>query len=255
MWLTRLKAQKEHPIEVFQKMRIMLLAGPPFGPRFWDGVIARLEKHGHQAVSLNPFKNVGMFEDVVTEISKELMDTDVLVAHGSAVPAALAVAADRKLKALVLSNGPTDKADMFTRTFSKLPIILRKLIMKPPWFFRFLKSSAGLRRLVVNPYVMDHDTVVTVCSTLDSGGGELQNYARYLGVFSDNLPPKKSLAEAHILIWGDSDVLYPNSEADLLSSILKNARHIEIPGGKHLHPIERPWAMADAIDSSIESRP
>jgi len=46
------------------------------------------------------------------------------------------------------------------------------------------------------------------------------------------------------LIWGNTDPFFPSSKLINLNS---NTTLIEIDGGHHYHPVERPWAMADEM--------
>ena len=234
-------------------MKIYLLAGPPFGPKFWGGVSTRLEAHGQECEALDPFSQTGDFEELVERVcSKAGGEEAGLVAHGSALPVAMAAARRQKFGLLVLTNGPVTTPDPFLKGLAHLPGPVRRLLMRPPWSTRFLRSSAGMRRMVVNPYVMDNDTIVTVCEPLRTSVDSRGNYSAYIRTFRNSPPTGKILALQNLVIWGDADALYPATEAEAACSELGNARRVDIPGGKHLHPIERPWALADHILETLE---
>ena len=94
---------------------------------------------------------------------------------------------------------------------------------------------------------MNHDTIVMVCKTALKNRQNRINFSEYIGFLKQNPQPKKSLAKQHVFIWGDQDFLYPNQVLDEAITAFKNTLRIDIPGGRHLHPIERPWALADEI--------
>ena len=104
--------------------------------------------------------------------------------------------------------------------------------------------------MVVNPYVMDRDTVVALCHSLFDAKTRTR-YVKGLAEIKSLHTDFQSKAEHHIAIWGDQDLLYPAKIASVLQNRIPDLKRIDIPGGKFLHPIERPWAIADALHRSI----
>ena len=154
------------------------------------------------------------------------------------------------MQLLVLSNGPISSLDPLTSSFAKLPTFLQKLYLHPYIAHRYLRSSLGLRRLVVNPYVMDHDTVVALCHALF----DPKIRTRYLDGLQQLISMENnfnSQAKHHMAIWGDQDLLYPTKIASTLQNRIPDLKRIDILGGKFLHPIERPWAIADTLHQGI----
>ena len=234
-------------------LTIYLLAGPPFGPQFWDSCIQRLHFHGRRAEALNPFQYSCQLEELSQIVSTKLQKDDVLVAHGTALPIAIQASKLQQFRLTVLCNGPLVQADRFLQIFSSLPAAARRFLLSSPIAFPYLSSSLGLRRLVVNPYVMDHDTIVTVCSGLKKDTKELSNYVAYTNIFRKKLQADFSPTMSYLFLWGDQDFLYPKTPIQNLLSKLKNSTYIGIPGGKNLYPIERPWAFADALHQQLKT--
>jgi len=232
-------------------MLINLLAGPPFGPRLYDGVCQRLEQCGLNSCTIDPFSECDNTDEMIRWMEQRIKPGDALVAHGTAVPLAVAVTQNKQIETLFLSNGPIKKPDPILNLYGKTPVSLRKALLNPFCSIPALKSSAGLRRLVVNPYVMDRDTIVRVCEPLIKSKNHRRRYAEYIGKIDRMTPLAQPGANKICLIWGDSDLLYPTHHASSVLSGWKNTIAVEIEGAKHLHPIESPWAMADIIKSQI----
>ncbi|MDP2312786.1 MAG: alpha/beta hydrolase [Pseudomonadota bacterium] len=176
----------------------------------------------------------------------------VLVAHGLAVPAAIAAALATPPVALVLCNGPLRALDPVTRMLARAcatragaAVTQRTLLQRRAWI-GWLASSAGLRRAVVNPYVMDHDTVAALCGPLVDTAAGRAAVATYLGSLV-SLPDPRALRCPVLLLWGDADPLYPMAEAAFLEAGISTVEHRAVPGGQHVHPVERPWEMADRL--------
>jgi len=177
----------------------------------------------------------------------------VVIAHGLAVPAAIAAALRRPPAALVLSNGPIRRLDAVTAAFARLvssrpgAAVFEHGALRPRAWLGWLASSAGLRRAVVNPYVMDRDTVAALCGPLVASPADRRALTSYLRSLRD-LPDATSLRCPVLLLWGDRDPLYPPEEASFLEAALPGAEHLAVPGGQHVHPEERPWETADRVD-------
>ena len=196
------------------------------------------------AVDFNFSQDGGGLEAMAAAVHQLCSDegVKVLVAHGLAIPLAIqAVGPDLEL--LVISNGPTTKLDPVTKALSRLPgPFLKKLLLRPRALNAWLSSSVGLRRAVVNPYVMDKETVEKLTAPLLGDDQRRSQTADWLRELSTYLPIKLPRDLDVVALWGDGDRLYPMAELDEIEGIAVQL----IPGGRFLHPQERPWEMADA---------
>ncbi len=236
---------------------ILLVAGPPFGPPLWDQVARRLRHHGHRVHThalVGPEAGPGLDGRVAgLSAAAAALDAPVLVAHGLAVPVALRLGPAAGLAGLVLSNGPVDAVDPVVRGLARLcrsPGLAARSWLHPVLFQRWLWSSAGLRRAVVNPYVMGRDTVVAVTGAALVSAAARADMARFMVDLVEYGPwPGTAPAAAgrRLLVWGDDDRLYPAAVADRARVKLEDADFVRVPGGRHLHPVERPWELADAV--------
>lgn len=174
-----------------------------------------------------------------------------LIAHGLAVPVALAASRLHAPAALVLSNGPVTRLDPVHRALAsaarRAPGLVAGGLLRPALLTRWLASSAGLRRAVVNPYVMDRDSVVALCAPLDAGEGARRAVAAFLASLAEGLPDPALPACPVGVVWGTEDALYPAYEADFLDKLGARVRRVDVPGARWMHPVERPWAFADAV--------
>ena len=232
-------------------MTIHLLSSPPFGEQFWTLVCDRLTEHGYEVQIQSPIENHATLEGACVQLSNVISPNDHVVAHGLIVPLLLKFANKFPIKRAVVSNGPLTHLDPLSKTFSNLPRLLQQLYLNPTISFRFLRSSIGLRRAVVNPYVMDKEVVAEVCSPLHESSFR-RNFTAYLEQLHSFVPPD-SLKTELTAIWGDHDLLYPTTIATDLQNRYPNTKRIDIEGGKLLHPIERPWAIADLIHQECQS--
>ncbi len=235
----------------------LLMAGPPASGALWSDVVARLEQaHGLDAQVHDPFAEgqgdaslPALVDGLVSRI-RSLGDDVVLVGHGTAVPVVWRAAVECSPLGLVLSNGPVHTLDPVLNALSKAarsPGLLARTVLRPEILQRWLASSAGLRRTVVNPYVMDRDTVVRISDPILATPEHRLKVARYLAELSrlPNVPP--AYEGRTLLFWGDGDPLYTAATVDEARRWLPNADHLAVPGGQHFHPVERPWFMADAL--------
>jgi len=239
---------------------VVLLAAPPLGTAAWHDVARRLEHHGLATTIPDLFspEHARLLSsdgpEALIDALAPLVEGACLVAHGQANPLALHLARRASLRLLVLSNGPVARIDPITRTVSRLarmpgaPVWARPSIVRP-----LLASSAALRRLVVNPYVMDRDMVARVTESWTADGPRRTAVTRWLRA----LPALTATAPAPtgptLLVWGDEDILYPAHVADEAAGLHPDIEHVRVPGGRHLHPIERPWELADAIAARLGS--
>ena len=230
-----------------------LITGPPFAAPFWDAVATRLTTHA--GLRPSPVDVLGLpapatVEAIASSLGATWSAQDVAVAHGTAVPVALAAAAARPPAALILVNGPIGSpgpALGALGTLGRVPGLVPGALLRPAVWTGWLASSAGLRRSVVNPYVMDRDTVVALCAPGVSSAEVRQRTASLLvdiAVRGDTLPVPACPLGA---VWGSGDRLYPPRLLDRLRARRPDLVHVDVPGGAHAHPVERPWFIADAI--------
>jgi pimeloyl-ACP methyl ester carboxylesterase len=158
------------------------------------------------------------------------------------------------MRRLVLTNGPVARADWALRLAG--PLLRspagRALLRRGP-VQAALASSAGGRRLVVNPYVMGRDTVASTTGSAFSSPARRAALRRLLSELSTWEGRPTASGPPVLLLWGDEDPLYPASVADAAGALIPTARHERIPGGQHLHVLERPWALADAARAWVSA--
>ena len=232
-------------------MTIHLLSGPPFGEFFWTLVYDRLVEHGHKVCVHTPVESHATLDQARENLSRTITSYDTVVAHGLTVPLLLHFAQKHPIKRAFVSNGPLASLDPLCKTFTTIPSILQRIYLHPSIAFRFFSSSIGMRRVVVNPYVMDKEVIARVCAPLGNASFR-KNCTTYLDDINSFIPPT-SIKTQLIAIWGDHDLLYPTTIATDLQNRYPNTKRFDIEGGKLLHPIERPWAMADLIHQENES--
>lgn len=232
---------------------ILLVAGPPASAALWKDVVPRFAYHGHRAQTLELWDPIPT-DPTVTGLAKTVADAVqaagddvVLIAHGTAVPVARAAADRSPPRALVLCNGPIDQLDAVTAGVARAPAGLASALLRPAVWNRWLASSAGLRRTVVNPYVMDRDTVVALTAPYTGSAAGRRAVAAFLAdlrTAADRTGPD-SVPTA--LVWGTDDPLYPPGVIDTARTRIPGLEVLEVPGGQHFHPLERPWWLADAV--------
>lgn len=228
--------------------RLRWYAGPPFAPSVLRGCVARAGGEAMPLLEPGAGNTVDAAAQRIVAVSEP---GDVLVAHGLAVPALVrALGLGMRARAVVLSNGPITRLDPVTRAWIGLGAAL-PLALQPALVARWLRSSAGLRRAVCNPYVMDRDTVDAICAPLFETTAQRRAVADYLRSLH-TLPALAPSAVPVWLVWGDDDALYPLSESDFADTALGGGRVRAIPGGRFGHPEERPWALADAVRAVLE---
>lgn len=238
---------------------VLFLSGPPFGPELFRQVVARLGFGSAESV-IDPQHPDDGWPEAAARLAERLRKRPtVVVAHGLAVPAAVAAALAAPPAGLVLTNGPVRRLDPFAAALSRVTaapggraLAAATLLRPRPWL-GWLASSAGLRRAVVNPYVMDRDTVATLCGPLVASAAGRRATAAWLASLRD-LPDATALRCPVFLPWGDGDPLYPAAEASFLEAALPGARHESIPGGQHGHPEERPWELADRVGAWLSDQ-
>lgn len=238
--------------------RIWMYAGPPFDGGIFRSCRDRLGE-GETRYVLDPAHADDGVEQRAAAIAAELAATDepvVLVGHGLAVPAVIGAAIRVKPAALVLCNGPITRLDPITRGLSTLArtpggrVLLSRIVLHPGLWLRYLASSAGLRRAVINPYVMDRDNVAALAGSTVATQEDRVAITSYLRSLGEGLPDVRALSVPTWLVWGDADRLYPAYEADYVRSNVSNVRWIEVAGGQFAHPDERPWELAEHLGAA-----
>ncbi len=228
----------------------LFLAGPPAGQRMWDLVLRRVRSEGAQATAVDLLDLNAESEDPTgwaAALADRIRATEdcILVAHGTAVPLARHAAALHPPAGLVLSNGPLGPLSRTARALCRAARCPGGgLWARPELAIPWLASSAGLRRTVVNPYVWDRDTVVTVCGPLFADRTDRRRTLRFMSALPAlaESPPDSGAPTA--LLWGDADPLFSSLNLDHFSD---KAHVILVEGGHHYHPLERPWAIADGV--------
>lgn len=227
------------------------LAGPPFGPSLFAAVRDRLGdgRLGEVVDDARPGDGWAARGAALAEAVTASPRPALLVAHGLALPAAIEAARQSGARLLV-TNGPLTRLDPVSAAVARVaglaPGAIAAGLRPSPWL-AWLRSSAGLRRAVVNPYVMDRDTVAALCLSRVQTATARRATVAYLASLAAGLPDLAAPPSGTWLAWGDEDPLYPASEADFLDARLGGGRRIDVPGGRWLHPVERPWAFADVV--------
>lgn len=239
---------------------LILISGPPFGGQLWRGVLARWEGRLRARVYdlFEPLPEDPTVEGLAERVASALTATGVptgLVAHGTAVPVAIRAAAIARPPALVLSNGPVTRLDpalALVAASCRAPWLAARTILQPDLLELWLASSLGLRRAVVNPYVMDRDTVVALVDPLVRSPKIRHALARFLASLPGSVRATPRYEGPTLLCWGEIDRLYPARVADEARALLPGADHDAIPGAQHMHPEERPWELADRVQAWLE---
>ena len=229
---------------------ILFVSGPPTSGAIFERVQERLAPR--RTVAIEGIADPSSFdpERFAVELQRlcDVEEVRVVVAHGLALPLVLKSNL-QNLDLLIVSNGPVGKLDLFTRTLSRMPrIAMEKALLRPGVFNKWLASSVGLRRAVVNPYVMDRETVQSLSHPYLSTIEARKMTARWLKELPGLLPVSMPSDTKVVAIWGDLDSLYPVEEINKFQVF----EIFLIPGGRFLHPQERPWELADACIEIIE---
>ncbi|GDX81522.1 hypothetical protein LBMAG42_33330 [Deltaproteobacteria bacterium] len=240
--------------------RVWLLAGPPFGPALFRAALPRLIASRPEAtvVALEVVEAAagGGWQASAEALAARVSAGDVVVAHGLAVPVAIAMdelARERgaPLGAIALLNGPLERLDRVASVvvqLAHLPGAAHTLFHSAPWL-AWLRSSAGLRRAVNNPYAMDRDTVAALCGPLVSDASQRVALVAWLRSLRTPWPSASTITAPLTLLWGDNDDLHPLGEADAIGA-KRGAGLVRVAlGGRFAWPEELPWVLADAVAS------
>lgn len=241
---------------------VWLLAGPPFGPELFRAALPRLVANRPDAsvVALGVVEAAagGGWMASAEALAARVSAGDVVVAHGLAVPVAIAMDALARergapLGAVALLNGPLERLDPISAAvvqLARLPGAAHTLFHGAPWL-AWLRSSAGLRRAVNNPYAMDRDTVAALCGPLVADAARRLALVAWLRSLRTPWPSADTITAPLTLIWGDNDDLHPLGEADAIAARRAPGVVRVASGGRFVWPEELPWALADAVASLL----
>ena len=223
---------------------IICVSGPPFHSTMWAHVEKRLNTNGVNTESWSLFgTDTGTFDAELAALVAHVARVEgpvVLVGHGLANPLVIAATIAGNVSGIVLTNGPLSQPGRWTRVVHWVSKTPRPLTMA------WLRSSVGLRRLVVNPYVMDRDTTVAVCGPVIEDRHRRRCMARYLASIKWTAPKNGTKV---LLCQGDTDPLTCSNHDNFINSFDGWVSADPIPGGRMLHPVERPWELADRVAS------
>jgi hypothetical protein len=244
---------------------IVLVSAFPFSGALFDEVARRLSARARVVI---PELHAGPDSGALSELVDRLVavvnacgQVDVVAAHGLAVPVLLAAAERLPTSQFAIANGPVSRLDVFSATLSALGrapggrTSLASTLLRPGAFVRWLASSAGLRRAVVNPYVMDTDTVERLVRPLLETSESRKKIAHFLASLRPTVDRFEPGDRQITAIWGDADVLFPCSEAEYVANGRYHGMHVTVPGGRFLFPEERPWELADALLKALDLDP
>jgi len=230
-------------------MTIYLIASPPFGEYFWNGVKNRLLFHGYNVQIVSLWETNSPLTQVKQTLCSMLTKDDCVATHGLLLPFLLWAIGDQPVHRIIVSNGPFDQLDPFSSLAQKVPSKMLSWYLHPLISLPFFRSSFGMRRLVINPYVMDAEMVKQSCAPLKkhTARKSLSTYIQKI----PTLPLPKNIQSPGLVLWGDQDILYPITIATKICSRYPSFTRKDIRGGAFLHPLERPWAMADLIHENL----
>ena len=224
------------------------VAGPPFSSSIFRGVAKRLRDREVVLVELAKSASDGL-DAAQAELQRQVGQTgaELVLGHGLAVPLVLRLAGVKR----VVTNGPVLRLDPVAQALAAVPRRALVELLRPAAFQAWLRSSAGLRRAVANPYVMDRDTVALLTDPVLADRDARRGAARWLGELSRWLPADAAELDGVTALWGDTDPLYPIDDVQDAIRVAAGGTVIPIPGGRHMHPEERPWALADLLEQAL----
>jgi len=232
---------------------LVILGGPPTSSVMFREVQRRLAPRATVAPELlsgDPPLGIEALSERLGQVVAAV-GADTVLAHGLAIPLALRA---EGVSLALLSNGPIASLDPITRSLAAMPLRALRAALRPALVQRWLASSAGLRRAVVNPYVMDRDTVAMLSEPLLADRQRREATARWIRGLPEALAMDPVGPRRIGLIWGMSDALYQVSQADKPSVAARVDGSVHIPGGRWLHPEERPWALAEGVLALLDER-
>lgn len=243
-------------------MSILLVAGIPFDGSFWKAVQHRLVQHNCESTTWTLCRETGSLGEQIQDLKKVLLEKniDTVIAHGLSIPVALEACHIVGNRTLIISNGLLTPNVGLIRwilpRLQQMPCTITRQVLRPSISLPILSSSAAFRRLVINPYVMDRNTLADLTEAVLSSPSYRKNVGSYissLGTWKFRTPKDTTV----FAIWGDHDLLFPIEQIEACKQQLQISRqHIHrIEGGAHFHPIERPWSIADAIQTILCDSP
>ena len=142
---------------------------------------------------------ISIFSTIDQWIAQFLIASDaeqhVIVAHGSAIPFVADIAQNVLLHksnikiSFVLSNGPLLGVDISN---SPIPVCRKCFNICLSFLLHFQNVFslfyAFFRRLVINPYVMNSDMIVALCSPVFSNRQKTQKCIEYINDYSNSFP-------------------------------------------------------------------
>jgi hypothetical protein len=235
-------------------IHVHLFCNPFFdGHIFWKYVKLRIEKKPLYRCFIHNIIDHSNIDLWIQNFCPSNNEQHIIVAHGSSTSFVSRIAKKMlsyKIAPLfVLSNGPLIEADIIQRSYASLPKNLQYLSVASPFSIPFLASSVAFRRLVINPYVMNSDMIVALCSSVFSDRDKIKKSIEYINSIEEHFPIDIPASFPLVLCWGSMDVRYSMTMLTRFEAQNKHVQRIDIEGGQHFHPIERPWAIADEITS------
>lgn len=228
---------------------VVFVTGPPMSGRLFRNVQARLAPTPTLAVELlSP--GVHGVDALARRLDAVIAETGAVavVAHGLAVPVVLQ---STSKVPVVLTNGTLTTPDPVLRSMGRLGTgVLSRVLFRPEVLGRWMPSSAGLRRLVSNPYVMNRDIVVMLLEPVVESAESRRAAAEWVCDVARGVSAVQRDTTMISAIWGDNDPLCPLAE---VRGLVPPQRLTSIPGGRHLHPEERPWELADRLRTWLEA--
>lgn len=230
------------------------IAGPPFDTPMWAEVVRRMQDHGQDTHCWPTLtEGTGSLQSEIVRLVTAINASKtpiVLIGHGTALPLVIAAAQQTDVSGIVLSNGPLGEQDLLSAGLSRmahLPKVIAQRLLSPSVALPLLASSVGLRRTVVNPYVMDRDTTVAICEPILSDSARRARVQTYLTSLNKDALQAPSRETPALLCWGDSDALSSRIYNEFLKNCPQNITVDPVQGGRFFHPVERPWELADKV--------
>ena len=232
---------------------LVALSGPPVGALLFRHLARPISEAGRRLIAPELFHPPG--ESSVDALAERLAPVvprgAVLLAHGLALPLAMAVAERVPVAGLVISNGPLEQMDPVSRAMSRLASYAPggvERLLRPGRFLPLIASSAALRRTVTNPYALDRDTVAMLSLPLISTAEHRRAVVQYLASIGRMRAPWRVPDVPVLLVWGVADLLHPlPSDPDRLIRGARSIDAVSLAGARLFALEERPWEFARAI--------
>ena len=241
-------------------IQVHLFCNPFFdGHIFWKEVQQRISLSQRHACSIHNISDISTIDQWIAQF---LVPSDaeqhVIVAHGSAIPFVADIAQNVLPHKSNIQNFLCSKQWSVARCRYNSAVLYQFAENASVFachfsiFKTFLASSIAFRRLVINPYVMNSDMIVALCSPVFSNRQKTQKCIEYINDYSNSFPIDIPHDFPTLLCWGTMDVRYPMTSLTSFETQRNHIQRKDIEGGQHFHPIERPWAIADEITSWIQ---